>query len=194
MKQQLLSMVEGALMVALAVVLDQVCKLIPDKVLFVFGGGITIAMIPLVYYAYRRGTLWALGAGLVFSAYQIISGWYPPPAGTATAFVLCVLLDYVLAFTAVGLAALFAKPFGKHRLIGYGVGCFAVHVLRFVASFLSGGILWGSNAPEGMNPWLYSLGYNGSYMGINAVLCTVLIVLLCIAIDPLTLRPMKREK
>ncbi len=181
-------------MVALAVVLDLLCKLIPDKALFLFGGGVTICMIPLVYYAFRRGTVWGLGAGLVFSAYQILSGWYPPPAGTWQAFVLCVFLDYVIAFTVAGLASAIAKPFGeRYRLVGYGIGCFGVHALRFVASFLSGGILWESNAPEGMNPWFYSLGYNGSYMGINAVLCTVLIVLLCLAIDPQTLRPMKKS-
>lgn len=190
-KQALLSMVEGAIMLALAYVLDVLCKLIPFE--FPNGGGISIAVLPLIYYTYRRGTAWGLGAGLVFSAIQIISGWYAPPAGTWWSFVLCVLLDYILAFTVLGLADLFATLFGKHRLVGYGVGAVVVCVLRFVCSFLSGVLLWGSYAPEGMNVWVYSLVYNGGYMLPNAVLVGVLSVLLCAALDPKTLRPMKKK-
>jgi thiamine transporter len=133
-----------------------------------------------------------VGAGIVFSALQMMMGWYAPPAGTWWAVVLCVLLDYVVAFTVLGLAPLFARPFGGHRLVGYGVGAFAVCVLRYVSSVLSGGILWGSYAPAGMNPWVYSLAYNAGYMLPNAVLTGILAVLLCKALDPKTLRPMKK--
>ncbi len=192
-KTRLLSMVEGAIMIALAVVLDLLCNLIPIKHLFPFGGGVTIGFLPLVYFSLRRGTVWGLGAGFVYGVLQIITGWYAPPAGTWWAFVLCVLLDYLVAFAVVGLASSIAKPFGKYRLVGYGVGCFAVHMLRFVCSFLSGGILWHSTAPEGMNPWVYSFLYNGSYMSISGVIVTVLIVALCLALDPATLRPMKKR-
>ncbi len=191
-KQQLLSMVEGAIMIALAIVLDYLCKLIPFE--FAYGGGISIAVLPLIYYTFRRGTVWGLGAGFVFAVLQIVTGWYPPPAGTWWAFVLCILLDYFLAFTVTGCAVLFARMFGsKHRLLGYGVGAAAVCVLRFVFSFLSGILLYGSYAPEGMPIWLYSLLYNGGYMLPNAVIITVLVVLLSVALDPVTLRPMKRS-
>ena len=95
---------------------------------------------------------------------QIITGWYPPPAGTWWALILCILLDYLLAFALLGLADLFAKLFGSHRLIGYGVGAVAVCLLRFLCSFLSGILIWGGYAPEGTPVWIYSLGYNGSYM------------------------------
>lgn len=190
-KVQLLSMVEGAIMLALAFALDVVCKLIPGP--FPYGGGISIAVLPLIYYTYRRGTAWGLGAGFVFSVLQIVSGWYAPPAGTWRALVLCVLLDYILAFTVTGLAGLIAKSFGRHRLIGYAIGSVAVGILRFLCSFASGIILWGSYAPEDMPVWLYSLVYNGGYMLPNTVIITVLIVGLSIALDPTTLRPMKRD-
>ena len=189
-KQFLLSLVEAAILMAVAVVLDYLCKLIPFQ--FPYGGGISISVLPLVYYTFRRGTLWGLGAGVVFSVLQIITGWYPPPANTWWAFILCILLDYLLAFALLGLARLFAKPFGKHRLVGYGVGAVAVCLLRFLCSFLSGAFLWGSYCPEGMNVWVYSLLYNGGYMIPNAILTGVCAVLLCRALDPLTLRPMKR--
>lgn len=189
-KQHLLALVEAAILMALAVVLDYLCKLIPFQ--FPYGGGISISVLPLVYYTFRRGTVWGLGAGFVFSVLQIITGWYAPPAGTWWAFLLCVLLDYILAFTVLGLANLFARLFGSHRLVGYGVGAVAVCLLRFVYSFLSGVILWDCYAPEGMNVWLYSLLYNGGYMLPNAILTGIFAVLLCKALDPKTLRPMKK--
>ena len=190
-RRQLLSMVEGALMLALAFALDVLCKLIPAP--FPYGGGISVAVLPIIYYTYRRGTAWGLGAGAAFAVLQIITGWYLPPAGTWWAVVLCVLLDYLLAFTAAGCAALFARPFGRRRLLGYAVGSAAVGVIRFLCSFASGVILWDSYAPEGMNAWVYSLVYNGGYMLPNTVIITVLVVALTAALDPLTLRPMRRR-
>ena len=189
-KQQLLCMVEGAMVVALAWAIDFLCALIPSP--FVYGGSISVGMLPIVYYSYRRGTAWGMGAGLVFSGIQMLMGWYVPPANTWWAVVLCVLLDYVLAFTVIGAADLIAKPFGSHRLVGYGVGAVVVCLCRFVCSFLSGGILWDSYAPEGMNAWVYSLVYNAGYMLPNAILTALLAVLLCKAFDPKTLKPMKK--
>ena len=197
-KSPILATVEGAMMLALAWVIDYVCALAPyNAILFPAGGSITIGMLPLVYYAYRHGAARGVGAGLVFSGLQIIMGWYPPPANVWWAFVLCLLLDYVVAFAVIGLAPLFARPFGgkspASRLVGYGVGGVAVCLIRYLSSVLSGGLLWGSYAPVGVNPWIYSLVYNAGYMLPNAVLTGVFAVLLCKALDPLTLRPMKKE-
>ena len=67
-KTYLLSLVEGAMMLALAFVIDYVCALAPyNAILFPAGGTITVGMLPIVYYAYRRGTAWGVGAGLVFA-------------------------------------------------------------------------------------------------------------------------------
>lgn len=181
------ALVECALMVALAIVLD----LIPMPK-WPNGGSLSIAAVPIIYISYRHGLLWGLGSGLVYSVVQMITGFYPPPAGTFLGYVGVVLLDYVLAFTAFGLADLFAKRFtGKAKLVGYGIGAAAVNIIRFVCSFLSGWIIWGVYAPEGQAPWLYSLLYNGGYMLPNAVLCAVVIVLLCTFVNPKTLRPTK---
>ena len=196
-KHDLLALVEGSMMLALAWVIDYICALAPyNAILFPAGGSITVGMIPLIYYAYRRGISWGLGAGFVFSGLQIVLGWYPPPAGTWWAFLLCILLDYVLAFTVLGIAPLFSRLFGGQsngrRLAGYGVASALVCVLRYLLSVTSGGILWGSYAPAGMNPWVYSLVYNAGYMLPNAILTGFLMVLLCKTLDPHTLRPMKR--
>ena len=178
-KQYLRALVEGAMMLAVAWVIDYVCALAPyNAILFPAGGSITVGMIPIIYYAYRHGAAWGVGAGFVFSGLQIILGWYPPPAGVWWAFVLCILLDYVVAYAVIGLAPVFARPFGEtshvRRLTGYGVGAVVVCLLRYLSSVLSGGILWGSYAPAGMNPWVYSLIYNAGYMLPNAVLTGLL--------------------
>jgi thiamine transporter len=81
-----------------------------------------------------------------------------------------VVLDYLVAFAVVGLAEMFSRPFGKRRLAGYSVGAVAVCLIRFLSSFLSGVIFFGSYAPEGMSPVLYSFAYNIFYIGGEAAL------------------------
>ncbi len=197
MKKRLLCVTEGAIIIALAYVIELICVWLNTitgvSALLPFGGTITVSMLPIAYYSFRRGIGWGVGVGFVYSLLQMMLGFYVPPANTWWAVVLCVLLDYVIAFSVVGIAKLFATPFGKQRLVGYGVGAVAVCVIRFLCSFISGVILWGSYAPEGVNVWLYSLVYNASYMLPNAILTGALAVALCAALDPETLRPMKKS-
>ena len=197
MNNRIFCITEGAIMIALAVVLELVCHWLNEvtgiEALLPFGGSITVGMLPIVYYSYRRGVAWGVGVGFTYSLLQIVLGhlsYLPKDIGS---LLLCLMLDYFLAFTVLGIAELFAKPFGKKRLLGYCVGAVIVCVIRFVLSFLSGVILWGSYAPEGMNVWLYSLIYNGSYMLPNTVLTAAFIVVICATLDPKTLRPMKKK-
>lgn len=189
-KEKLLTLVEGAAMVALAIVIDLLMAFIPHQP---DGGSISLAVLPILFYAYRRGTGAGVLAGLVWSATQMMTGgFYVPPANTWWAIVLCVLLDYVLTFTIAGTAPLFAKLCGQKRLLGYSVGAVAVGILRFISHALSGVILWGEYAPPEMNIWVYTVTYNAAYMVPNIILAGVLIVPLCLAVDPLTLRRYKK--
>ena len=193
-KRNVLALVETAMMVALAVGLELLSALIPSP--WGYGGSVSLGAIPIIYLSYRRGWKWGLASGFVYACVQMLLGFYVPPANTFIAIALCVLLDYVLAFSALGLASIFAVPFEKNgkssvRIAGYVVGAVGASALRFVCSFISGVILWDSYAPEGMNVWVYSLTYNGSYMAINAVLSAMILTWLCLAIDPKTIKPMK---
>lgn len=81
-----------------------------------------------------------------------------------------MLLDYPLAFGALGLAGFFNKK--KWGLqIGYVIGVFG----RFIFSTISGIVFFASYAPEGMNPILYSLGYQASYLVPEAVITLIII-------------------
>ena len=175
-------LVECALMIALAVVLD----ILPLPT-WPNGGSVSVSLVPLVFLSYRHGAKWGLLTGFAYCIVQMITGFYAPPAGTILAFTLCILLDYVIAFTVLGSADLFAKPF-SNKLVGYTVGALIVTFIRFICSFLSGILIWGSSAPEGQPVWLYSLTYNGGYMIPNMILTAGIILVLCLAIDPKTLR------
>ncbi|MCQ2354515.1 MAG: energy-coupled thiamine transporter ThiT [Clostridia bacterium] len=189
----LTAMIEGAVMAALAVALE----LIPLPFRMPYGGSVSLGAIPIVYYSYRRGTGRGLAAGLIFAGVQMLMGFYVPPAGNAGAIIACILLDYVFAFAFLGTADMFAKPFERFsrvgRLTGYAFGAAAVSAVRFICSFLSGIVLWGSYAPEGVDVWYYSLVYNGGYMLPNALICSAAMVMLCAAVDPKTTRPMKKN-
>lgn len=179
-----LILAESAMMIAMAVVLSLI------KVYeFPQGGSVTLAsMAPIVLVSYRHGVKWGLGAAFVYSLLQLIlpPGFYPPPAKTFIAFAGVVLLDYTIAFTVLGTAAFFGKPF-KNRVLSGAAGAVAVTVLRLVCHFLSGILVWNSFAPEGTPVWLYSLGYNGTYMLWEIIITAVVTAVLVPVLDRISI-------
>ena len=79
------------------------------------------------------------------------------------------MLDYVVAYTVLGLGKTFSA-FIKNKTAKLITGTFVVVFLRFVCHFLSGILIWNVYAPEGQSAFLYSLIYNGSYMGIELII------------------------
>ena len=49
---------------------------------------------------------------------------------------------------------------------------------RFISSVLSGALLFASFAPEGQNPWIYSLGYQATYMIPELIIAVIVLILL----------------
>jgi thiamine transporter len=83
-KKTTLTLVESALMIAMAVVLSFI-KIYE----FPQGGSVTLAsMAPIVLLSCRHGVKWGLGAAFIYSLLQMIlpPGFYPPPAKTIFAF------------------------------------------------------------------------------------------------------------
>ena len=58
--------------------------------------------------------------------------------------------------------------------IVFGVLIFA----RFLCHFVTGIVIWGQWAPEGMGKFVYSLFYNGSYMLPELILTVVITALI----------------
>lgn len=167
-------LVEGAVMVALAFALSMV-KIFKLP----WGGSITLlSMLPIVIYSIRNGAKCGIAAAFVYSIAQFLDGviadglfaWGLSPLNLA----LCIFLDYIGAFTVLGLAGMFRKSEMK-GWIGGTVAVIAVRYLMHTVSgavvFASAGKLWESL--EITNPWLYSAAYNACYMLPEMILTTV---------------------
>lgn len=167
-------LVEGAMLIALATILSYI-KFYEMP----FGGSITLEMLPLVIMGLRNGTKWGCFTGFVHGLLQMIIGFSNVmQCATLLAQIGCILLDYLLAFSVLGLAPLFAGLFKKNKRVGFIVGSVIVGFLRFVCSFLSGWLLWGSYAPKGMSAVHYSFVYNASYMIPDTLILAVIVGIL----------------
>ena len=202
---------ESAMLLSLALVLEVVSKMfIPPMA---FGGQVTlVSMLPVVLIAYRHGVRWglacgfgyalmemALGGGTLTAAFQ--PGYFGDGAMLGRAL-LMVLLDYVLAFTLLGLGGCFRRVI-RRKGVGLMLGSIVALTARYCAHVLSGYILfggwaewfftqegfpaWGTALVETLSPnalaFVYSLVYNGMYM-IPEIILTALVALL-IARSPL---------
>jgi thiamine transporter len=119
------------------------------------GGALTLAsLFPLALYSYLYGLKKGLFAGFCYSLLQAIQDpWIIHPAQ--------FLLDYPIAFTAVGLAGIFksSKINDKAPRLAFSLGCGAVGLFRYIAHTLSGIFAFETYA-KGQNAVLFSLGYN----------------------------------
>ena len=177
-------LVEGAMLIALATILSYI-KLFELP----FGGSITLEMVPLVIMGLRNGPKWGFITGLVHGLIQMIIGFSNVLyCATLIAQIGCILLDYLLAFSVLGLAPLFTKLGGMNKKLGYVIGSIIVGLLRFACSFLSGWLLWGSYAPEGTAPVVYSFTYNASYM-IPDIIILAFIVAIIAQVAPKLMKP-----
>ncbi len=206
MNQKTKRLTESAMLLAVAIVLELVSKmLIPEMP---FGGQITlVSMLPVVLISYRHGVKWgllagftyallemALGAKTVAAAFQ--PGYFGDGIMLLNAFIMCVL-DYLVAFTVLGLGGLFRDRFekpGTALLAGSAVALGA----RYLAHIASGYILfagwaewfftqdgfpaWGAALVASLSPTAlgltYSVVYNGFYMIPEIILTMVASVLL----------------
>lgn len=176
--KKLLALVEGAIMVALATVL---CFI--RIVRFPWGGSVTLlSMLPITVYSIRRGVKCGLLASFVFSLVQFLQGVIDGLFGwglTGGMLIACILFDYIIAFTVLGLAG----AFGNKSLGAMVGGTVMAIVLRYVSHVISGAAVWHSvgkiwEAFSTDNEWVYSIIYNGVYMGIELVLTVAVTVLL----------------
>lgn len=157
-------LVEAAIMVALATVLSYI-----RIIKLPWGGSITLlSMLPIVVYSIRRGPALGLAASFVFSLVQFgqgvidgLFGWELTPVSLTA----CIFLDYIGAYTVIGIAGIFKNKGMAGWLGGTALAVFC----RFLFHFFSGVLIWGSygelwNGFSTDNTWLYSLLYNGAYM------------------------------
>ncbi|MDO4521658.1 MAG: energy-coupled thiamine transporter ThiT [Eubacteriales bacterium] len=133
---------------------------------FPFGGSVTLfSMLFICLTGYFYGPATGILTGAAYGILQLIIEPY-------IYFPLQVLVDYPLAFGALGLAGCFSNSrFGLIK--GYLLGI----VGRYFFAVLSGWIFFGEYAWEGWSALPYSLAYNGAYIFTEGVI-TVIILLI----------------
>lgn len=131
-----------------------------------FGGSVTLcsmlfAMLPAWVFGLPTGLL----CGLIYGILQFVLGPYVMTP-------LQVLFDYVFAFMVLGVAGMFSKL--RHGLV---IGYIAAAIGRWIMATIAG-LFWvslGSTAWDGWAPLPYSMAYNGSYIGLEAIVTLVII-------------------
>ena len=148
---------------AVAIALAIVCSMIKFSSL-PMGGSITLfSMLFIVLIGYWYGPSVGIMTAVAYGLLQFVLEpiFYTLPQ---------MLIDYPLAFGALGLAGFFhKKKFGLQ--IGYIVGVIG----RYVFAVISGYVFFGAYAPEGTPAIVYSLTYNATYIVPEAIVTLILI-------------------
>lgn len=189
-KNSTVRLVESALLIAIAAVLEMVSKMLGLEL--PFGGTITLAsMFPIVLISYRHGVKWGLLSGFVYSLIQMLMGmkvvsamFLPGDDQMILWQAICVcLLDYVVAYTVLGFGGCFKNKI-KNPAVALLLGTIVALCLRYLVHIISGAIFYGAWAEwfftqEGfyavgekiLNKYsgtslavVYSVFYNGLYM------------------------------
>lgn len=185
-------LIEIALMAALSLILD---LLIPS---ISHGIKINIKMLPIVILALRWGTLPGMVGGLLWGLLQIATG---------DAYILGFaqgLIEYVLAFAAIGLAGLMHKQIqntlmqdatnkgalATFSLFGLVIGSF----FRYLFHFIAGVIFWSENMDSTTAAIANSITVNGLAFITETVTCAVVLLLLIPAYAQIIKNPVSMEK
>ena len=144
----------SAIMIAIATVIAIICDYIPFLNL-PFGGTITIAsMLPIIIVSYMFGIKWGLFTSFTYSIIQIIislthgasgtvAGLFLPESGfTVIMGIIIILLDYVAAYTSVGLGGIFRNII-KNKTASLVLGGTVALIVCYAFHVLSGAIFYG---------------------------------------------------
>ena len=147
------------------------------------GGSVTLfSMLFIVLIGYWYGPSIGLMTGFAYGLLQFIMEpiFYTIPQ---------MLLDYPLAFGALGLSGFFYK-----RILGLQIGYVVGVIGRFICSTISGVVFFGSYAPEGTPALVYSLTYQASYIVPEAIITLFLISIPPVALALMYVKKMARAE
>ena len=172
---------ECSIMIALAAVLS-VIKLVDMP----YGGSVTpAAMFPILLFAYRHGTGWGFACATIYGVVQQLLGLENLSHFTTwQSLVGIILLDYIVAYAAVGLGGIFRRAI-KKQSVALLYGALLVSLIRYVCHVISGAILWVTcdfAIPAG-SEILYSIGYNATYMLPEAIILSAVALYLGSVMD-----------
>lgn len=140
------------------------------------GGSLTLAsLLPLMIYSYMFGVRKGVLAGFVYGILQCVQTiWFIHPAQ--------FMLDYPVAFAAIGVAGMFAnvKKLKKLPQVKFALGALVAGTLRYISHVLSGVFAFNAVAEEeGISNWIYSLGYNAFVFADLAIVIVAGVIIFC---------------
>ena len=149
------------------------------------GGDITfVSMLPIMLAGVRNGPKAGFLTAFVYSLFQLMSGFASGNVfvycTTAATFIICILFDYIIPFTGLGVAGLLRflkKDSARFKTASLYFGMICGIVLRFICHYITGVVIWGQWAGD-EGPYIYSLLYNGSYLLPELVLTLLVCVVL----------------
>ena len=138
---------------------------------------ISLGMIPVALIGLKSGVKAGMLTGFIYGLLTIITGQ------AAVLGPIQVIIEYIIAFTAGGLAGVFSPKLQatyqqqqsgiKWIIIASIVGTLCRYFWHFIAGF----IYWGQYAPEGMSPIWYSFVFN-SISGLATAAVTAIALVL----------------
>lgn len=148
--------------IALAAVLSLLRVKLPH---LLYGGSVSLHMLPILLVAVRHGTRAGVVAGAAYGIVNfLLTPYFVHP--------IQLVLDYPVAFASLGTAALIAGPTtGRLRL---ALAILLACATRLLAHTVSGFVYFGDLAPAGTPAWSYSIAYNSSYL-VPETLLTLLV-------------------
>ena len=172
---------ETAIMIALAVALSYV-----QIFSLPMGGSVTLfSQVPIIIIGYRYGWKWGCVTGVIYGLLEMLLqglGNFSYVKGIG-AYLILIFADYVVAFMVLGLGGGLFKKVVSNQSVALGLGALVASALRFLCHFISGVTIWGEYADGWKSVWVYSLGYNGSYMAAEAAISVIGVVLLSLVLD-----------
>lgn len=156
------SLTRIGIMAAITIVLYMI-KLVP----FPQGGGFSLlSVLPIMVLSIVVGIEEAILCGIIVGG---LKGVFLPPIHP-----IQLPLDYFCSMMVLGFAAIF----GTDKKLQIILGASLVGLLSIICSVLSGVVFFWQFAPEGMNVWTYSIGYNFLGYGIEVLLSIIVLNIL----------------
>lgn len=155
------------------------------------GGSITLfSMMPVMLIGIIYGKGSGMSAGIILGCLKMLDGVF-------IIHPMQFILDYILANMFLGLSGIFFerkninkeinryediskskeiienkdKIISKNKML---FGCLFASFLSLMTNVVSGAVFFGEYTPDGMNVWAYSIIYNFSSVGIEAILSSIL--------------------
>lgn len=190
--KSILILCECAVMIALASVLSMI------KILDLpYGGSVTaFSAVPIVVISYRHGVKWGMLTGFAYSLIQLLLGTSNLSYATSfSAAIAIVLLDYILAFSFLGLSGCFRNII-KNPVASAATGTVTVCIIRYICHVISGCTVWAGVSIPSTDGLFYSISYNATYMIPETIINTAVVFWLfsCLNFKSTTIERAKKQE